>query len=368
VLNDGRFTVNRSARIRKATPPAARDQLAECYRYLSKWMIFVDEPDHGRLRATIGPFYTSGAVSDLEGFVDALVDELMAAPHARGSLDVIEDLAAPLTGITNAKRVGFPREMVADVRQWSDDVFLLFGSGIVTEESVDAAHRSLRACHAYVQRLVAKREAVEPDSLIARLLGGLSAGRIFHEEEVISSCVMLLIGGHEAARHMIGNGLLALLRHPEELQKLRDRPELMDRAMEELLRYDSPPLSALRCATEDVEIEGKRIAAGEFVINMLRAGNHDPEVFSDPDTLDLERDGAQHLGFGYGRHYCTGASLAPLEVKSALRALIDSDPELAVAPASLSWVPSLSSRGLRSLPVSLRSGAMLHEKAQPAWH
>lgn len=365
-LNDPRFTVNRSTRIRKATPPAARVQLAECYRFLSHWMIFTDEPDHGRLRATIGPYYTSGAVQELDGFVADLVRDLVGVARQRGSLDVVEDLAVPLTGMVNAKRIGFPLEWVTETRRWSDDVFLLFGSGIVTEETVDAAHRSLVECRVFVRDLIESPDVDLGEGLLGRLLGALDGPKPLDEEEVVSSCVMLLIGGHEAARHMIGNGLLALLCNPIEMEKLRSRPELMDQAMEELLRYDSPPMSSLRCGASPVEIGTKRVARGEFVFNMLRAGNRDPDVFEDPDRLDIERPEVHHLGFGYGRHYCTGASLAPLEVKAALRALIDSEPELEVDRRSLEWVPSLSSRGLRALPVRLGEGAAAAAKRPAA--
>lgn len=360
VLNDGRFTVNRNARIRTATPPAARDKLAACYRFLSKWMIFTDEPAHRRLHSVIGPAYTPTAVRALEASVNDLVDELMTGADERGSLDVIRDLAHPLTGITNARRIGFPAEMMEQVRRWSDDVFLLFGSGIVTEEIVAAAHESLVECYEYVRKLIASPDLDRTAGLLGRLCTGLANGSIADEEELISSCMMVMIGGHEAARHMIGNGLLALLRNASELVKLRTRPELMDGAVEELLRYDSPPLSALRQATVDVKIGGEEIRAGQFVFNMLRAGNHDPETFDNPDRLDIERTGSQHLGFGYGIHFCTGASLAPLQVKAALRALVDRDLELGIPDHSLQWIPSLSSRGLRSLPVNLRYAGDAH--------
>lgn len=352
-LNDPRFSVQRNARIRTATPTAAKDQLAACYRYLDDWMIFTDEPRHKRLRSVLGPAYTPSALRSFAPHITELVAKLLAPAQAHGSFDVIADLAAPLTGAINAERIGFPVDMVPDVRRWSDDVFLLFGSGIVTEEVVDTAHRSLTECHDYARTVLHEQRDRPGAGLLGRLVGGLNDGIIEHDDEVVASAAMLMIGGHEAARHMIGNGLIALLQHPAELAALQHHPELIDDAIEELLRYGSPPLSALRYAAADYEIDGITIHAGQFVFNMLRAGNHDPAVFTHPDTIDIRRAQEKHLGFGFGLHYCTGSFLATMQVKLALQALVALSPRLAIAADELDWVPSLSSRGVRSLPVEI---------------
>ncbi|WP_157187608.1 cytochrome P450 [Nocardia vinacea] len=349
VLNDPRFSVDRNGRIRGATPPEAREKLADCYRLLSKWMIFTDEPDHSRLRTVIGPAYTPGAVRLVAPFVDQVVHELLSKAGVGAEFDVVADLAEPLTGLVNARLVGFPPELVGQVKQWSDDVFRLFGSGIVTEEIVDAAHVSLVECTEYAHKLIGDVEDATGDTLAGRLRASLDRGEVLDAEEAAKSVAMVMIGGHEAARHMIGNGLVALLREPSQLKLLRDRPELIDQAVDELVRYDSPSMASLRCARVDVEIGGTTIRAGQFVFAMLRAANHDPEVFDDPDHLDLARVGIQHLGFGFGRHFCSGASLTPLIVTSALRALIALEPQL--TSDELQWIPSLSSRGPAALAV-----------------
>ncbi|NUS73193.1 MAG: cytochrome P450 [Corynebacteriales bacterium] len=349
VLSDDRFSVNRNSRIRKATPEAAKASLAACYEHLDKWMIFTDEPAHKKLRSVLGPAYTAAAVRRFVPEIAELVDTLMRPGVANGGMDVIADLGVELTGIINARRVGFPVDMVDQARQWSDDVFLLFGSGIVTEEIVDRALRSLRECHDYGFELLRECDR-ETDNLINRLASAVDDG-IMSEDQVAASCAMLMIGGHEAARHMIGNGLLALLAYPDQLAKFRDQPELADQTIEELLRWGSPPLSSLRCAATDVELDGKIIRQGDFVLSMLRAGNHDPAVFTRPDDIDIERPPKKHLGFGFGLHFCTGYSLATAQVKLALHALVKNNPQLAISQSSLEWIPSLSSRGVRSLPI-----------------
>ncbi|WP_327112485.1 cytochrome P450 [Nocardia sp. NBC_01730] len=369
VLNDSRFSVDRNGRIRGATPPEAREKLADCYRLLSKWMIFTDEPDHSRLRTVIGPAYTPGAVRAVIPFVDQTVHALLSKASARGEFDVVADLAEPLTGLVNARLIGFPPELVGQVRRWSDNVFRLFGSGIVTEEIVDAAHTSLVECGDYARALIGEVADTAGDSLVGRLRASLDRGEILDVDEAAKSVSMVMIGGHEAARHMIGNGLVALLRNPTQLQLLRTRPELIGAAVEELLRYDSPSMASLRCAQVDVEIGGTTIQAGQFVFAMLRAANHDPEVFHDPDRLDLERTGVQHLGFGFGRHFCTGSSLTPLVVTAALQAVIALEPQLATDEQQ--WIPSLSSRGPAALPVRFTgrprtpelTGTLVHDTA-----
>ncbi|MEV3962747.1 cytochrome P450 [Nocardia sp. NPDC050193] len=366
VLNDPRFSVDRNGRIRGATPPDARKKLADCYRMLTKWMIFTDEPDHSRLRTVIGPAYTPGAVRTVLPFVEQTVRELLSKTSAGVEFDVVTEFAEPLTGLLNARLIGFPPTMVSVVKRWSDNVFRLFGSGIVTAEIVDAAHSGLVECGDYARTLISECADTEGDSLVARLRASLDQGEILDEDEAVKSISMVMIGGHEAARHMIGNGLVALLRNPAQLQRLRDRPEIFDTAVEELLRYDSSSMASLRCAREDVELGGKTIRAGQFVFAMLRAANHDPEIFHDPDRIDLERTGSQHLGFGFGRHFCSGASLTPLLVTSALRALIALEPRLAAD--ELHWIPSLSSRGPATLPVLFTGHPRLPELAGELVH
>jgi cytochrome P450 len=355
-LNDKRFSVQRNARIRSATSPEAKDTLIRCYDYLSKWMIFNDEPMHKVLRTVLNPAYSPKAIRELQATVDELAKELIAPFQKTGRLDVVQDFAHPLTGMTNAHRVGFPATMIEEVRQWSDDVFRLFGSGIVTTEIVEAAHQSLDACAKYVTELAQQQAtaADETTNLLSLLLAAEKDGTVTREQ-LVASASMVMIGGHEAARHMIGNGLIALFRDPSQMTKLQADMGLLDHAVDELLRYASPPLSSLRQATQDVELHGSTISAGEFVFCMLRAGNHDPSIFADPDHVDIERPSPHHLGFGFGIHHCIGAPLATMQIRTGLRTLLEMHPRLAVDPNELDWIPSLSSRGVRSLPITLQS-------------
>lgn len=354
-LRDSRFSVERSARIRETSSPKVKEKLADCYQFLSKWMIFSDPPMHTRLRSVIGKVFTRGFIAGLEPVVVGLANELIDGVRERGNMDVLRDLAYPLTSTTSAELIGIPRTLVSDMMRWSANVFLLFGAGIVSEEVVETAHRSLIECRECMSHIMLSRGTEPSNDLLGKLMEGLTRGVIRDDDEIISSCIMLMIGGHESTAHMIGNALLALLRNKSELEKLKARPELLVSAMEELLRYDGPSVSVLRRALQDIKVGGTLVRQGQFVFNVVRAANHDPEVFVDPDRLDIERGDNPHLGLGHGVHFCVGASLARLQMKAAIGLTISRLPELELADATLRWIPSLATRGLESLPVTFRA-------------
>ncbi|HEU4405430.1 MAG TPA: cytochrome P450 [Polyangiaceae bacterium] len=355
-LRDGRLGAGTNSRVRAASPPRVEAKLRECFRFLSTWMIFRDPPAHARLRAAVGRAFAPGAVAGLAPFVRARVGEALSAALGRGRLDVVRDLAYPLTAATSARFVGVPPDLVPDLLRWSADVFLLFGAGAESEEVVEAAHRSLVACRARMREVLAARGPGPADDLMGRLAGAPGADGALGEDEIIGTCVMLMIGGHETTAHLIGNGLLALLRHGAERRKLAARPDLLDAAVEELIRYDGPSVSVVRRAREDVAFGGATVRAGQYVFAVLRSANRDPAAFADPDRLDVERSDNRHLGLGHGIHFCVGATLARLQAKAAIGELLGRLPGLALEEgARLRWLPSLATRGLESLPVTFRA-------------
>ncbi|MGH8550142.1 MAG: cytochrome P450 [Methylococcales bacterium] len=206
-----------------------------------------------------------------------------------------------------------------------------------------------------MSHIILSRGTEASNDLLGKLIEGVIRGVIRDDDEIISTCIMLMIGGHESTAHMIGNALLALLRNKSELEKLKARPELLVSAMEELLRYDRPSVSVLRRALQDIKMGGTLVRQGQFVFNVVRAANHDPEVFVDPDRLDIERGDNPHLGLGHGVHFCVGASLARLQMKPAIGLTISRLPELELADTTLRGIPSLATRGLESLPVTFQA-------------
>jgi pimeloyl-[acyl-carrier protein] synthase len=206
---------------------------------------------------------------------------------------------------------------------------------------------------AYFRDLVAQRRAVPTDDLISDLIAARDGTDRLSEDELLATCALLFFAGHETTVNLIGNGMLALLRNPDQLQLLCTQPELIDNAVEELLRYDSPVQRTFRLAAEDVQFGNQRIRAGEQVMVMLGAANRDPRRFADPDRLDLLRvDAAQHLSFGGGMHYCVGAPLARMEAQVALTTLLQRLPGLRLRDEAPAWRPGLIFRGLRHLPLA----------------
>ena len=204
----------------------------------------------------------------------------------------------------------------------------------------------------YLCDAIAERRSRSSDDLLSLLIHAEDQGQVLDDEEVVATCALLLVAGYETTTNMIGNGLLALLRHPDQLALLRGDPELVTSAVEEFLRYDSAAFRLMRRARVPVEIDGHVIEAGQVVFGLLHAGNRDPAHFADPDRFDVARADNHHLGFGYGPHFCVGASIARLETQIAIGALVRRLPDLALAPTLLEWFPSFVIRGVRALPVT----------------
>jgi hypothetical protein len=194
--------------------------------------------------------------------------------------------------------------------------------------------------------------------MLSDLVAAEEQGSMLSEEELVATCAMLLVGGHETTTHLIGNATLALLRHPVELEKLRARPELLPAAVEELLRYDSAAFSFGRCALEDIELDGHTIRKGQYVLCSVLAANRDPAVFPDPDRLDVERKIERNVGFGYGIHFCIGAAVARLETQIALQAIFSRLHRLSLTEEPLVHHQSMAAHGLVSLPVTFEAQAV----------
>ncbi len=231
----------------------------------------------------------------------------------------------------------------------------------------------MRACRGiaemdnYFRTIVrVRRQAPPQDDVIGALIAAEESGRAMSEDELVATAVLILFAGHETTTNLIGNGMLALLGHPDELARLRDQPELASSAVEEMLRYDGPAASVTRVARQDLEIAGQAIAAGDRLFLMLNAANRDPAVFADPDRLDIARAGPQNLAFGYGPHYCVGAPLARLEARIAFTELLARCGDLEVTEMAPEWTDNLVLRGVKKLPLRVgrrkaapRSGAPL---------
>jgi cytochrome P450 len=310
-------------------------------------MLSVNPPQHTRLRRLVSRVFTARQVAGLRPAVAALVDELLA--RLAGSVDFVDAFAFPLPVAVIGELLGVPESDRAAfqplVRDWTMvlDVF--------TAEILQRADAAATAIREYLSDLAAERRKRPGDDLLSGLVAGADSDERLSDDEVVTMAALLFAAGFETTTHLLGNGLVALLRHPEQLALLRDEPRLAARAVEELLRYDSPVQLTGRTVLEDTQIDGVPVAAGARVVCYLGAANRDPARFADPDRLDITREQGSPLSFGGGIHYCLGAPLARLEAQLAFPALFARYPGLRLA-GDLERRDSLTLRGYLRLPVA----------------
>jgi cytochrome P450 len=311
-----------------------------------------DPPDHTRLRALVQKAFTPRMIDQLRPRIITIVGELLERIAEReGQFDLIADLAYPLPVVVIAELLGVPPEDRSVFREWSS-VLAASLDPLVSPELMARVYPARQALHAYLRGIIAQRRREPRSDLISALVGVEERGDVLSEPELVVMCTLLLIAGHETTVNLIGNGMLALLRHPEQLERLRRSPELIGTAVEELLRFDSPVQLTGRRVTAPAEIGGRMIPAGDFVLPLLGAANHDPAVFADPAKLDIGRAPNPHVAFGRGIHFCLGAPLARVEGQLAIGALVRRFPKLTLAgePARRNQI---TLRGLSSLPVAV---------------
>ncbi len=317
------------------------------------WFVFQDAPAHTRLRGGVSAAFTPQAVEALRPRVAALVAELLDAVEDVGRCDLVADVAFPLPAIVIAELLGVPATERARFRQWSADLAAVGGLVRAARDGavrLARARASVEALRAYFRHVARERRRMPRADLVSRLL----ATGPLDEAEVVDTCVFLLFAGHETTTNLIGNGALALLRHPDALSELRETPGLLAAGLEELLRFDGPVAVRVRVARADVVLRGRQIRRGDRVLVLLGGANRDPAQFPDPDRLWLARPDNRHLAFGHGMHFCLGAALARLEGGLAIDALVRRFPALALASETVTWRPTMTLRGLEGLPLALR--------------
>ncbi len=326
--------------------------LAPLAEVLVRQMLFMDPPAHGRIRGLAAKAFTPRRVETLRSHIQDITDSLLNAVQARGHMNVIEDLAYPLPAIVTAEMLGLPTSDWKQLTQWSADFAEALGN---LQHDPDHAPRVLRslgeACEYFRAEAREHREHPRED-LISALLTAEQDGDSLSEEEVVANSIMLMTGGQETTTNLIGNGLLTLLRRPDQLEKLRADHSLIPSAIEELLRYESPIQYTSRLAPDNVQMGGKTIRKGQAVFAMMGAANRDPERFPDPDRLDICRQDNRHLAFAWAAHFCFGAPLARLEGEIAFETILQRMPNLRLEPGPVTWRENLGFRGLTALPVT----------------
>ena len=318
-------------------------------------MLFMDDPDHRRVRGLVNKAFTLKAVEALRPRVREIATGLLEQIKD-GEFDLMTSFAGVLPVIVIAEMLGIDPADRDSFRRWSEVSVAAFFNPFRTPQQGEAAMKAQQELNAYFQRMIGLRRATPSTDLISAMVHAEEAGDHMTDEEIVTQCNLLLIAGNVTTTDLIGNGVKALLDHPEQLAKLRARPELINNAVEEMLRYDSPVTNTGRNVQREVSMRGCPMHVGDSITTSLAAANHDPEVNPDPQRFDIERANVQHQSFGGGKHTCLGAPLARVEAQEGIAALLKRFPDLQPSPRGLKYRTIPSFRGMSEY--WLRSGAL----------
>ncbi len=337
----------------KGTNPISKDDRAQTPidRMLSQWMVFIDPPAHTRVRRLVGHAFTPRLIAAMRPEIEAMADWLLKDALDGADFDLIRDFAYPFPVMVVSRILGVPEEDYEKLRDLSGQLTAALDTGAAAQlaTGIDATE----ALMAYMAELVAECRRRPRDDLLSEIVCGGEAAAL-SEEALLANCVFLLWAGHETTKNLIGNGVLALARNPQELERLVEEPGLIVSAVDELLRFESPIQKIGRWAAEDVEVGGKAIAKHSYVVSVFGAANRDPARYPEPDRLDVARNDGASLAFGKGTHHCLGYGLAKLEGEIAIARLLAKTARIEVETDRPRWQANTSVRGLESLPLSLR--------------
>jgi cytochrome P450 len=326
------------------------------FEILAGWMVFVDPPDHRRLRGVFRGVFGAEQMRRNQPLVDSVVSRLLDSVRDEAVFDLVADFARPLPALVAARWMGVPDEDSDMFRSWALAVGDLVLGASQDEEERQRSERSLLDLFAYFETIVADRGAHPRDDMVSFVLKNGAIGTSVSDGEFIAMLTHLAFAGGETTSNLIANGMRALLNHPAQLAEIRANGELIPAAVEELVRFDGPSKISVRQAAQGFALSGSKIAEGDRMYLVTAAANRDPRQFPDPDALDVRRSPNPHFGFGFGPHFCLGAPMARAVATRAVEQLIRRYPALALAGPADSWQPSLLNRSLTTMPVSPRSG------------
>jgi hypothetical protein len=339
----------------RATNPLV--QQLESYRLSSgplgttPTMLSIDPPDHTRMRSLVSKAFTPRQVERVRPHMQAIADGLLDALPEPGSIDVAADFAVPFPIIVIAEMLGIPASDRGRFKAWSTDIAATLSGPFLPQDVLERSVQSSNELADYFRGQIVLRRAEPRDDLLSALCAVEEQGDLLSEDELIATCILLLIAGNETTTNLIGSGMLTLLQHPDERRLLQADLTLLPGAVEEMLRYEPPAQMTSRIAIEEIELRGQRFEPGQVILTVLAAANRDPEVFPEPDRFDVTRHPNRHLAFGHGIHYCLGAPLAVVEARVAFESLLRRMPEPEAAFEAPEWGPSFVLRSLKTLPV-----------------
>ena len=353
IAKDPRLSAKRAKQMLLPLPLSRQAEFSELARMLSLWLIFMDPPEHTRLRKLLNKGFSAVAVEGLRPQVEAIVDKMLTPLQHGSEVELMHEFANPMPVRIISELLGVPEALHGTFVNASRAIAVFRGNPNRTVEEARAAQDALVELTEFFRKTVAERRRNKGTDLISLLIDIEEEGEVLTEEELYAQCIALLFAGHETTRNLIGNGMYTLLRNPQETAELREKPDLIRTAVEELLRYESPVQFTARVLKEDIEVCGQQIRKGWTVQCMLGAANRDPKKFKDPDQLNLKRLNNEHLAFSAGPHFCIGAQLARLEGQVALLNLVQRLPKMKLVGPRPEWASTFGFRGLKSLPVIL---------------
>ena len=351
MAKDPRCSAKRAQQQLLALPLSRQAEFSELARMLGLWLIFMDPPEHTRLRKLLNKGFSPAAIEALRPQVEAIVDRMLKRLEHGSEVELMREFANPMPVRIICEMLGIPQELNETFVNWSRAIALFRGSPDRNIEQAKAAQDALIELTEFFRRTVAERKKNKGNDLISLLIDIEEEGEVLTEEELYAQCIALLFAGHETTRNLIGNGMYTLLKHPQETAELRENPDMIRTTVEELLRYESPVQFTARVLKEDIEICGQRIPRRWTILCMLGAANRDPKRFKEPNKLDLKRLNNQHLAFSAGPHACIGGQLARLEGQIAIQNLVQRFPNMKLTGPKPEWASTFGFRGLKSLPV-----------------
>lgn len=330
------------------------DDLNAVTQVMVRQLIFMDPPQHTRLRKLIAAAFRPSTIQALRSHIQEITDRLIAEVQPSGRMDVIRDLAAPLPSIVTAELLGVPLEDREQLAAWSADFSEMLGNYSHNPGRVSVVLQSIREMTQYFRSKIIDTGSKPSEGLVASLSSADIDGDRLTENEVVANCIMIAAAGQETTTNLIGNSIYTLLRDPAQMKLLTGDMSLLPPAIEELMRYEGPSHHTARKVLDNVVLGGQQLLKGQAVIAVIAAANRDPEYFEEPDVLNILRKDNRHLAFGVGAHFCLGASLARMEAQIALESLLNRFPNLKLASNSITWRQNIGLHGLNSLPVTLQ--------------
>lgn len=353
ILNDRDLAVDPRKAAERTFNSMFRQRASQADEDAQPSMLFLDPPDHTRLRSLVTKAFTPRSIEKMRDRIGEIANELCDRVEGQASFDLMTAFCQPYPTIVIAEMLGVNPKDQADFKRWTDDGVAAGFDPFASEEKKKKAEVAFGQLRAYLEAAVADHRANPRDDLISALIQAEHEGSFFNDNEVVSMISLLLGAGNVTTTDLLGNGMKNLLSNPDQVQKLRDDPSLLENAVEEMLRYEGPVTFSGRITVDDREIAGCPMHAGQSVTVALGAANYDPRLHKDPHKFDITREDIDHLAFGGGRRYCLGAPLARLEAQIGVKTLLERFPNLRMPPQELVWKTVPGFRGLETLTVEV---------------